>query len=112
MCKTDVTISILAKYTSNPGVRLLEFLEKTGIMMALKEIGRKNLVVSSDVRLFSKRELEVLILLANGMTSDEVAKELYIEPTTVNTHRRKMIKQLSARNTTHMVYLSCRMGWI
>ncbi|MCB9313266.1 MAG: hypothetical protein H6568_10910 [Lewinellaceae bacterium] len=60
----------------------------------------------------SARELEVLALLALGLTSDEIGRKLYIEASTVNTHRRKMIRRAGARNTTHLVFVACQRGWI
>ena len=53
---------------------------------------------------FSKREVEILILLAEGRSSKEVANHLSISRHTVDTHRRNMIRKTGARRTAELVY--------
>lgn len=44
--------------------------------------------------LLSKREMEILGLISRGMTSHEIADELFIGKSTVDTHRKNMIRKL------------------
>ncbi len=44
----------------------------------------------------SERELEVLKLLAKGQTTADIAKGLFISPTTVNNHVQRILKKLHA----------------
>ncbi len=44
--------------------------------------------------LLTKRQIEILGLIAHGKTSREIADELYIGVHTVNTHRKNMIRIL------------------
>lgn len=44
--------------------------------------------------LLSQRELEILRLIAKGMTSHQIATQLFIGKTTVDTHRKNMIRKL------------------
>jgi len=51
----------------------------------------------------SKRELEVLRLIAEEYTNPEIAKELFISIRTVDTHRRNLLEKLQAKNTAGLV---------
>ncbi len=53
--------------------------------------------------LLSRRELEILELIANGKTSKEIAETLFIAKTTVDTHRKNMIRKLELANGSELV---------
>jgi DNA-binding NarL/FixJ family response regulator len=59
---------------------------------------------------FSGRELEVLGLLAEGYTTDQVAQELFLSPATVRSYAESAMHKLDARNRPHLVAKSLRMG--
>jgi DNA-binding NarL/FixJ family response regulator len=46
------------------------------------------------------RELEVLGLVAEGGTNQEIAERLVISPSTVKTHVKSILRKLGARNRT------------
>jgi DNA-binding NarL/FixJ family response regulator len=46
----------------------------------------------------TKRESEVLSLLAKGMTRDEIANKLYISSETVKMHTKNLYKKLKVKN--------------
>jgi len=52
---------------------------------------------------FTRRELEVLRLIARGFSSREIALRLNISFFTVNTHRRNMLSKISGRNATDLI---------
>jgi len=51
----------------------------------------------------SKREKEVLQLISEEHTTSEIAKKLFISVTTVETHRKNMLKKLGLRNTAGLM---------
>lgn len=51
----------------------------------------------------TKREKEILNLIARDMTSQEIADQLFIEPSTVDTHRKHIIKKLQAKSSLGLV---------
>lgn len=51
----------------------------------------------------SKREHQVLALIADEMTMQEIAKELFISNHTVISHRKKIQEKLCARNTAGLI---------
>lgn len=54
----------------------------------------------------TRREKEVLELIANGMTNAEIAKKLFISVTTVDTHRKNLLAKLEAKNTASLVRMA------
>jgi len=51
----------------------------------------------------SRRESEILSLLARGLTGEEIAKRLVLSPETVRTHIRNAMEKLDARTRTEAV---------
>jgi DNA-binding NarL/FixJ family response regulator len=58
----------------------------------------------------SKRELEVLECLAQGMTTSEISSQLFISENTVKTHVRRILDKLDAGNRTEAVSKATLMG--
>jgi DNA-binding CsgD family transcriptional regulator len=56
------------------------------------------------------REHEVLGLLADGMTAEEVGHQLGISGATARTHVRNAVARLGARTRTHAVAKALRAG--
>jgi DNA-binding NarL/FixJ family response regulator len=50
--------------------------------------------------LLSRRELEVLALIAEGATNAEIAERLVIAATTVQSHVKRILRKLDVRNRT------------
>ena len=48
------------------------------------------------------REEEVLVLVAQGRTNDEIATELYISTSTVKAHLASLMRKLGARNRVEL----------
>jgi DNA-binding CsgD family transcriptional regulator len=60
----------------------------------------------------SHRELEVLKCLAEGMAGSEIANSLHISEHTVISHRKNMLRKLGARNTTELVNIAVKSGFL
>ncbi len=60
----------------------------------------------------TRREKEVLELIADGMTNNEIAKKLFISVTTVDTHRKNLLAKLEAKNTASLVRIATQMQLI
>ena len=63
-----------------------------------------------EERLITKREEEVLQLIADGLSTPEVASKLYISQKTVKNHLASIYEKLNARDRTQAVLLAVRMG--
>jgi LuxR family maltose regulon positive regulatory protein len=58
----------------------------------------------------SKRELEVLGLIAEGMSNKEIAQRLFVSPQTSKVHVRNIYSKLDARSRTQAVARARRLG--
>ena len=58
------------------------------------------------------REREILRLVADGKTNQEVAEQLFISPTTVQTHRAHMMAKLGLHNRTELIKYAIRHGFV
>ncbi|MCK4900698.1 MAG: response regulator transcription factor [Anaerolineales bacterium] len=67
--------------------------------------------IPPDVAL-SKREMDVLKCLAKGMTSAQIAKDLFISENTVKTHVRHILEKLEASNRAEAVSRAIQLGLI
>lgn len=60
----------------------------------------------------TKRELEILSLLAQELTSVQIANYLNISIPTVESHRRNMFKKLQVQSVVGLVIEALKQGWI
>lgn len=65
-----------------------------------------------DPVVLSKREEEVLQLIAEGYTNSEIAGQLFLSNHTVNTHRRNIMNKLGVNNTAGIVMYAVREGLV
>jgi DNA-binding NarL/FixJ family response regulator len=60
----------------------------------------------------SPRELEVVKLIAEGLTSEEIAEQLFISKKTVDRHRANMLEKLGMRNRVELTRYAIRRGLV
>jgi DNA-binding NarL/FixJ family response regulator len=63
-------------------------------------------------RLLTDRELEVLKMVARGMSNAEIAEELTISPATAKTHVAHLLTKLDARDRIQLVILAYQSGLV
>ena len=56
------------------------------------------------------REMQVLRLVASGMPSSKIAKQLGVDCRTVETHRRNIMAKLGATNTADLIMIAVGLG--
>jgi len=89
---------------------------KTYMSHEVAEIVVKNYVTSStgmkstDFQLLSCREREVLQLVAEGKTSNQIAENLHISAKTVETHRQNVTLKLNIKNVAELTKYAIREG--
>lgn len=71
----------------------------------------KNEKVVSEIRL-TKRETEVLKLIAQGDTTPIISEKLFIAHSTVETHRRNLIEKTGVRNSKGLVRFAYNHGYL
>jgi DNA-binding NarL/FixJ family response regulator len=67
---------------------------------------------SERIPQLTKREREVLRLLADGLSNEEIGKRLFLSPETVRTHVQKAMRRLEADTRTQAVALALRQSLI
>ena len=60
----------------------------------------------------TRRELEILELIAKGMSNREIADKLFVSENTVKTHSSRLFDKLSAKRRTQAVQIGKEMGLI
>lgn len=63
----------------------------------------------NNIPVITRREKEVLELIAEGMTNNEIARQLFISSTTVDTHRKNLLSKLGAKNTASLVRIAAQL---
>jgi len=69
-------------------------------------------VKNGDTPVLTRREKEVLELIAEGLTNIEIAKKLFISVTTVDTHRKNLLAKFEAKNIAALVKSAVQMQLI
>jgi len=60
----------------------------------------------------TRREQEILVLLAQGLSTKQVAEKLFISPKTVENHRSNILCKLNLHSTLELVRYAARLGII
>ena len=76
----------------------------------LDEVRKLDQPADEEDRIITKREEEVLQLIADGCSTPEVAEQLFISQKTVKNHLASIYQKLDARDRTQAVLQAVRMG--
>ena len=66
----------------------------------------------SQIPVITRREKEVLELIAEGLTNNEIADKLFISSTTVDTHRKNLLTKFEVKNTASLIRLAAQYQFI
>jgi DNA-binding CsgD family transcriptional regulator len=93
-------------------------LTKTRETVVFKEVllPASNSFILNEVKLrelgITRRELEILELIARGMSNREIAEQLFVSENTVKTHSSRLFDKLSAKRRTQAVQMGKELGLI
>jgi DNA-binding NarL/FixJ family response regulator len=62
------------------------------------------------VSMLTKRETEVLILIAKELTSEEIANQLFISKKTIDHHRQSLLSKTGSKSTVGLVKFAIKNG--
>ncbi len=102
---------------------LLKNATKEEIMLALRTVQRAEMYLSEEVAAalrapvekkppITRREKEILQLIAQGYTNIEIANQLFISTATVNTHRKSLLEKFEAKNTAILIGRANKLGLV
>jgi two-component system, NarL family, response regulator LiaR len=98
-----------------------------GIWLGLRLTKKQEVVVVKEVAIpspfslnedrlkdlgITRRELEILELIAQGMSNREIAEKLFVSENTVKTHSSRLFDKLSAKRRTQAVQIGKQLGLI
>jgi two-component system, NarL family, response regulator LiaR len=98
-----------------------------GIWLGIKLTGRPQTIVVKEVSVaagrpfipderkredlhITRRELEILALIAHGLSNREIAQKLFVSENTVKTHSSRVFDKLGARRRTQAVQFGKELG--
>jgi DNA-binding NarL/FixJ family response regulator len=67
------------------------------------EVGQALKQPKTNAVVLTRREKEVLGLIAEGMTNNEIATKLFVSSTTVDTHRKNLLAKFDVKNTASLI---------
>jgi len=65
---------------------------------------------ASKASRLSRRESEVLQLLAEGLTTNEIAEKLFTSKRTIETHRQNILEKTQTKNTAALIRMAVTQG--
>lgn len=90
----------------------IEFFKQNGNQMIValltRNEGMSRDLENTGVSKITDRELEVLYLLGDGLSSGEIADKLCISNHTAISHRKHLLEKFEARNTAHLIRKASR----
>jgi len=66
----------------------------------------------AQIPIITRREKEVLQLIAEGLINKEIAEKLFISTTTVDTHRNSLLSKFDVKNTANLIKLAAQYNLI
>jgi DNA-binding NarL/FixJ family response regulator len=90
---------------SNTGQELSDAIMRVASGKSYYDMIQSFMLPKEDIFQFklSKREIEIIKLLAEGLTSSQIGEKLFIAEHTVKTHRKNILRKTGATNTTQLV---------
>jgi DNA-binding NarL/FixJ family response regulator len=73
------------------------------------EAGKTLQRMKNNPVVLTRREKEVLELIAEGLTNNEIATRLFVGSTTVDTHRKNLLTKFEVKNTATLIRLAVQM---
>ncbi|OJF13347.1 response regulator [Couchioplanes caeruleus] len=64
------------------------------------------------LNLLTEREREILVLVAHGLSNDDIAERLHLSPLTAKTHVNRAMTKLDARDRAQLVVLAYQSGLV
>lgn len=74
--------------------------------MYLNVLAQTSAVPMPDIPFLTRREKEVLKLIADGQTNQQIADQLFVSVTTINTHRKNLLMKFDVNNTAALIKLA------
>jgi DNA-binding NarL/FixJ family response regulator len=78
----------------------------------LAQPARTDIATPEHLNVLTERERELVVLVATGLSNDEIAERLYLSPLTVKTHVNRAMAKLGARDRAQLVVIAFQTGLV
>lgn len=85
------------------------YAENVSDAMMLSKSHQKTHLINGNISL-TKRELQILKLIVDGLSTRQISEKLYIASSTVETHRRKILSKTKAGNSRNLIRIAIENG--
>lgn len=108
-CSEDELLLAITKVSEGENFFSSKVTESMMSSMIVKKGGASSTNKEMDL---SQREIEIIQLIAGGLTNIEIGEKLFISPRTVDTHRRNLLQKTGAKNSAELVKYAALRGLI
>lgn len=105
---------LLKNVTRHELIDGIKTVSKGGIYFSFEagKIYKSTLEKNSQLPILTKREKEIVKLVAEGLTNIQISRQLFISIDTVDTHRKNLYTKLSVKNTAQLIRYALDNGFI
>lgn len=95
-------------YSNDVAIKLMEPYNES--VMQKERVNRDS--ISKEDSVLTKREMEILSLIAAELTNEEIAHKLKLSKRTIDSHRQNIINKLQVKNTAGLIKYAFKIGII
>ena len=105
---------LLKNLTGKELIDAIKTVNKGGVYFSFEagRIYKNTLEKNSHLPVLTKREKEIVKLVAEGLTNPEISKRLFISVDTVDSHRKNLYTKLNVNNTASLIRYAIENGII
>lgn len=105
---TQINISIFL--TIKNIIHIIQSLLASKMYFSIEIGNTTDIVNEDDAPTLTKREKEIMKLIAEGKTSNEIASKLFLSAYTVDTHRKYLLTKFEVNNTALLLTMAAKYG--
>lgn len=114
--KNGSIAKLIINHKNIVGLRLMDncslsFIGLDGEPSYFNVVNERSFTQDNDV-ILTKREMEILALLAEGLTNAEIAERLFISVHTVGTHRKNIFAKTDSSSVLELILYAQEKDWI
>jgi DNA-binding NarL/FixJ family response regulator len=103
---------VLKNATREELTEAIETVMQGGKFLSLEAAATIKKNEDSKIPVITRREREILVLIAEGLTNNEIAEKLFISTTTVDTHRKNLLAKFECKNTATLIRMAAQFQFI
>jgi two-component system invasion response regulator UvrY len=111
-CRADELITAVRKAAKGERYMSSEIAQEIALRGTEQKKSNKDGQILSLLSTVPDRELQVLIMLAKGLTVKEIANKLVVTTKTINTYRYRLFKKLHVKNDVMLVHIAIQQGLV